>query len=74
MAYTVYSRCKRLIGASEFVLLNRIFLISKGLNIISPIGAVRMCIKNLYLYRISLRSRVTISRIDCICHILTHGV
>ena len=40
-------------------------LISKGLNIMSPIGtagATKIC----PLYRISLRSRVTISRIDCI--------
>ena len=74
MAYTVYSRCKRLISELEFLLLNRISLMLKGLNIISSIGAVRKCIKNLYLYRISLRSSVTISRVDCICHILTHGV
>ena len=40
-------------------------LISKGLNIMSPIGtagAPKIC----PLYRISLRSRVTISRVDCI--------
>ena len=40
-------------------------LISKGHNIMSPIGtagAPKIC----PLYRISLRSRVTISRVDCI--------
>ena len=40
-------------------------LISKGLNIMSPIGtagAPKIC----PLYRISPRSRVTISRVDCI--------
>ena len=38
----------RLIGASENLLLNRISLISKGLNIISPIGAVIISTKNMY--------------------------
>ena len=47
--YTVYSRYKKLIGASEFLILYRISLISKRLNIISPIGAVGIININLYL-------------------------
>ena len=47
--YTVYSRYKRLIVASKYLLQNRISLISKGLKIMSPIRATRMCIINLYL-------------------------
>ena len=45
-------------------------LISKGLYTISPIGtagAPEIC----PLYRISLRSRVTISRVDCILYMQT---
>ena len=52
----------RLIGELKILLRYRFSLSSKGLNMISPIGAAEISTKTYTLYRIALRSRISESQ------------